>query len=563
MNIKDGCILLNVGELDQLSELEKELIQFILFSDEMNSQAQYHAKLAYHLPQVFAMLPDVKKFVFANRLVRRLCGSNPHVVHWDVYAEELFSDGGFSCVYRVLAKISLKDNKLVIQRRNDLLAKQLFLSRHNAHEKHMVNLNEVRQERELALEYGLRVRKPVVFISHVFLPMKMVSGLDLFKVIRDDFAFKRILTLQQRLSISIQLLRELQYLHDLNILHRDLNYKNIKVDLEGNKPKVKIIDFGIAVKMHKRAKIPRLNNHDTLFYPAVRKEFKYGTMRKQSEYYTVGILLGLIWRSKSIFLEKHLTKDGQIDFKLLEDDLFYGLNELDSNQQSLIKASIKGMLHDDPDNRINYQEACDCFEKIELDHAHFAYSKETQDSYRMAASMGVRARRYLGELLSQPVQDGVTQSKATEVALQVMGYLFLVSADRRAVQVFVDRSGLGLLEGSQTKEEVRARLDRCIVTYFGHFARLNELKAWANALLGGNDELHVTASASEMLRSIVHIRSSMGLSHVNFNQMHHDGLKVLKRLNMIEERLTKLELMVNLESESDKKQTSNKICALM
>lgn len=58
-------------------------------------------------------------------------------------------------------------------------------------------------------------------------------------------------------SVMMQLISAVKYMHNLQILHRDIKLENLvlvkKITNENQKIEIKLIDFGISIKMDKIA----------------------------------------------------------------------------------------------------------------------------------------------------------------------------------------------------------------------------------------------------------------------------------------------------------------------
>lgn len=61
------------------------------------------------------------------------------------------------------------------------------------------------------------------------------------------FIADNILTMKQKINIFDQILKAIQYMHKMNIVHRDLNVNNILINPETEE--IKLIDFGLSRKI--------------------------------------------------------------------------------------------------------------------------------------------------------------------------------------------------------------------------------------------------------------------------------------------------------------------------
>lgn len=76
----------------------------------------------------------------------------------------------------------------------------------------------------------------------LYFVMPFIQGGELYKILKNEKKFKEDVVI----FYSIQLIMAIDYLHNKNIIHRDLKLENIMIDVEGY---IKIIDYGLAKKL--------------------------------------------------------------------------------------------------------------------------------------------------------------------------------------------------------------------------------------------------------------------------------------------------------------------------
>jgi serine/threonine protein kinase len=118
---------------------------------------------------------------------------------------------------------------------------------------------------------------------------------DLMMEIRSEFYIENFEALSPigyyiASQLFIEILESVQYLHEKNIIHRDLSPYNILLKKEDNNERfVKIGDFGIIAIYDKEKKSYTKDIGNTIYMaPEVGSCNEYGTI---SDIYTLGILL--------------------------------------------------------------------------------------------------------------------------------------------------------------------------------------------------------------------------------------------------------------------------------
>ena len=119
--------------------------------------------------------------------------------------------------------------------------------------------------------------------------MEYVDGLPL-----DTFCAERTLSLQERLSLFIQVCDAVQYAHSKLVLHRDLKPSNIFVTQEeGGPPRVQLLDFGLAKLLdpEHRADLTATQERALTPHYASPEQVRGAPVSTATDVYSLGVVL--------------------------------------------------------------------------------------------------------------------------------------------------------------------------------------------------------------------------------------------------------------------------------
>mmetsp|Transcript_9316 Transcript_9316/g.26803 ORF Transcript_9316/g.26803 Transcript_9316/m.26803 type:complete len:421 (-) Transcript_9316:112-1374(-) len=116
-----------------------------------------------------------------------------------------------------------------------------------AFEKPWVDIGLVRILNALQYPYACRLHGVFQSGAETVVATAFCSGGDLFDwAFRDDLPGPGLAREAQMRPIVAQLVRAVQWLHDLGVAHRDLSLENVVLERSGSEEHVKLIDFGMA-----------------------------------------------------------------------------------------------------------------------------------------------------------------------------------------------------------------------------------------------------------------------------------------------------------------------------
>ena len=155
------------------------------------------------------------------------------ISHYQIISK--IASGGMANVF--LALDTLTNTKVAIKiLKEEVSAKEKILERFT--QEGLLNLNHPNIVK--ILDAGVHENTP-------YIVMEYIEGQDLEYIVKT----KNKLSVNESLSIFMQLLSALAYVHSLGIIHRDIKPKNILIDKSGT---VKLTDFGIAKSLYSSVK---------------------------------------------------------------------------------------------------------------------------------------------------------------------------------------------------------------------------------------------------------------------------------------------------------------------
>jgi serine/threonine protein kinase len=197
----------------------------------------------------------------------------------------------------------------------------------------------------------------------VYMDMAKLPKTTLGSLSEKDKNKERPLSTEERFKITLNLLRNLQRIHSLDIVHRDIKPPNILVDLETCN--TYIIDFGLAAAVNEEI-VPG----GTPQYVACELANGGMTARYANDIYSMGVVLGELWGGANTYRllpalasaqngKPHFTAalDGQSPF-------FGGILDLSKKEQEKIGMALWGAMEPNPETRSSLEEGLKVFEEL-------------------------------------------------------------------------------------------------------------------------------------------------------------------------------------------------------
>ncbi|NXT68387.1 DAPK1 kinase, partial [Chaetops frenatus] len=210
---------------------------------------------------------------------------------------------------------------------------------------------------DIEREVGIlkEIRHPNVITLHdvyenktdVILILELVAGGELF----DFLAEKESLTEEEATEFLKQILNGVQYLHSLQIAHFDLKPENIMLlDRNVPKPRIKIIDFGLAHKIDFGNEFKNIFGTPEFVAPEI---VNYEPLGLEADMWSIGVITYILLSGASPFLgetkQETLANVSAVNYEF-EEEFF-------SNTSVLAKDFIRRLLVKDPKKRMTIQDS--------------------------------------------------------------------------------------------------------------------------------------------------------------------------------------------------------------
>uniref|UniRef100_A0A673TSA2 Death-associated protein kinase 1 n=1 Tax=Suricata suricatta TaxID=37032 RepID=A0A673TSA2_SURSU len=212
-----------------------------------------------------------------------------------------------------------------------------------------------REDIEREVSILKEIRHPNVITLHevyenktdVILILELVAGGELF----DFLAEKESLTEEEATEFLKQILNGVYYLHSLQIAHFDLKPENIMLlDRNVSKPRIKIIDFGLAHKIDFGNEFKNIFGTPEFVAPEI---VNYEPLGLEADMWSIGVITYILLSGASPFLgdtkQETLANVSAVNYEF-EEEYF-------SNTSALAKDFIRRLLVKDPKKRMTIQDS--------------------------------------------------------------------------------------------------------------------------------------------------------------------------------------------------------------
>uniref|UniRef100_A0A8C7ER29 Death-associated protein kinase 1 n=1 Tax=Neovison vison TaxID=452646 RepID=A0A8C7ER29_NEOVI len=217
--------------------------------------------------------------------------------------------------------------------------------------------------------------------TDVILILELVAGGELF----DFLAEKESLTEEEATEFLKQILNGVYYLHSLQIAHFDLKPENIMLlDRNVPKPRIKIIDFGLAHKIDFGNEFKNIFGTPEFVAPEI---VNYEPLGLEADMWSIGVITYILLSGASPFLgdtkQETLANVSAVNYEF-EEEYF-------SNTSALAKDFIRRLLPKDTQQALSRKASAVNMEKFKK----FAARKKWKQSVRLISLCQRLSRSFL------------------------------------------------------------------------------------------------------------------------------------------------------------------------
>lgn len=340
-------------------------------------------KVKYHNAKV--------KVSLDHTVIKRLSKKGGY--RYEVIDNTPLGKGGFGTAYPVTMTFKIEETKLITKLKPPGKRRVVKVI---AHKNSKGVIDDVIAEYTMSnMTPHLSPKFPVMYKDLLFITFRRIEGTDLFNIINDDISKRRTLTLEQRFQLTIGLMEALQtQVFDPGLIHRDFKPENIIVDLHANS--IGAIDYGLAKIGEERTDKETVGS---AVYAAPEVFFDLGTNRL-SDVYSLGRILGLIWRNNTTTYRANLSRETIIDNAHHNDysQLFTDIKGLEPLAKKIIYETLQQMTQYSSKNRC----------ELSVAYARMCVAKEIQFPAvfkKQAMISGQEIKVELAKLKSQKMES--------------------------------------------------------------------------------------------------------------------------------------------------------------
>lgn len=314
----------------------------------------YKNKVSLFSQDKLYQLPTDEKITIklTNDVIARMRNRNGDELRYEVIdKDKVFGEGGYSKIYKIKCTLAIEGETVIAKRKKQRLVKV------QEHRKN--DLSSLFREFDLTRRAGnLHMKIPVVQTAgeqfHIsYCVMKKINGMDCYDYLNKLADGKLYVTTEDRLKISVGMIKLLAELHAKNIIHRDIKPENIMIDPDSLE--LNLIDYGLSKTSDKDDKKEKVGTYG---YSPIECYTGDGTNEK-TDLYSIAIVIGILWGA----YQPESTALGTLNYKFPEIFTMRGI-DLAKDEKNRILSMLKRMTANSRDDRCRVDESLKEFEDI-------------------------------------------------------------------------------------------------------------------------------------------------------------------------------------------------------
>lgn len=301
--------------------------------------------------------------------------------------------------------------------------------------------------------------------------MRKLPGEELFDLIaridlpnfNDPIHYPELLTIDDRIEIGLAILHA--YERDVGInglVHRDIKLENIMIEKKDGKWHAHFIDLNLARLNH-------IQDGKCCGNPVfVAPEHQENTLDEKSDLYSLGMILGALFRNKWI-IEVICMQGNKPDSEILEtkegfrsewnthpEKMFYGIeSKLSHEIKDYIRTLFTVMTEKDPELRPTLTKAISDLEEIAR-----VYKLETKQlSSDKDSETGLNIGREVRTLRNSHYKNGISEGSVQALSADIQKKIEGLPDSECSVKEFVTSSNIRIFRGITMKDQLIERVN--------------------------------------------------------------------------------------------------------
>lgn len=330
--------------------------------------------------------------------------------------------------------------------------------------------------------FHLHAKPYVIDNNQLYMVMREFPGISLLELMSRSLEGFLVISTDQCLQISINIMKALKKLHKQGLIHQDIKPENIIVDPVSCE--VNIIDFGLAAHVDYANTV----NGGTLYYRAPEAFTKGASANPDSDVYSLGLVLRLMWGGyfDEADIEQIVSRRCVGDESCVFDLKCFESADLEEVHQELIVTALNDMINFCPDERY-FGSAIETFELIRVERKIQHLNDEVaENAISIANLLASEIDDRLPEVVGVNLDQFLTDLKA--ILMEGIGCL---SAHPLALDEFKAILNISLFKSAETTAEMLQLLTTTMVSFKDNQAAITLKLAQSDITCDQRDDLQL------------------------------------------------------------------------